>query len=1184
MKKQKFKIKKVNKKGDISLWMLAIGVTIFAASLLIYMNKMENSLGNIGESTIKIMNTFEMSERTFFYMDASTEIAAKTATKELIDNSGYLETKFKGQIENPKCGRLAYPIIDSNKNLDDCFPNYEDALKIKFTRTENTLLSKYDPFQIEPAKFTAEIKQNTNEEMTIKVESLSNMNLPIYSFIESYYNSADKTKTTKKNINTVETTEDGYFTAKKYSALTSFQRVEPPSKIVIHDTGTNSLDETYEELYTGNKNYHYIIEKNGNIISITPEDRYTLSSGCTKTSEQSTCLIENTDKESISIALVNLIPSKIHTQKQIESLKNLTAGIVFRNPSIDLKSENIILNNEIDTSRIDPAPDLKNSKDKIIKAAIDINAGRYVAPTTSPIGTQEGQPEGTTNSLTESHTTGVVTGLATGIPSDIDLSKCFPNIRTTVYYTPFFEDIKIWSSTQSCTNSYDCCKSAKSSFYNDVRCQGSGVYNGKVYRYDTIDPRGAQYSPTLEGFKNGVTSSGTDPTPGRTVAAKCDSRFKKGTKLYIYWGEGMAGNGYYSVEDTGSALACNHIDIYAGPGKANLDAFAKRVKDTGTVCVLDKDFKMPDPDFSGIEDGSGIEFVDVITGEYNANYVHDVQIYNLTKLFENTKSFLSSAVQACKDLPSDKKIDCLNGQMSAAKTNPGLNVESCDKVAYKGISVVSDLPIASNPGTRIDFNKKILGKISEDPKITADKGNAVYLLGAQNTQTATSTSTPPLTSTQAQTQTLTTDWNNVRILAIGDSMTGAGNPAYPDKLKSILLSKGISASVDKRYYESCPTTKIKTCFEGSEIEYCKKSCRNGSTANFQKVDLNNYDVIIIWASINNIDNPEEVKNDLKDMYAYAKAQGKTVIALTVAPRMGYDSNVQKVNNEFILNKPANVDYVVDVYSDLIDSNTKTLKSEYFASETDRVHQNGVANTIIAQKIYDEVFSNTSVTTTNTQVNTEINQWDALIPFMSGNIESASIKVKDSTGDVSIDLRGSALEWVNYSNTKSELYISNSLLKKEDSVLVNIKYDAITKTYYVDDLSQIIPSPQDIEHQEFLNIVKQLGECATMEEVCVCSIDATRVLKNIKIENEIITNVNSGESLPVEFKVSQTLIVDMSISQRFSTTNIQSSDMLYWIGNKESNQPVCIPKKTYKYVCSSLVGDVDLGTIGFALKI
>jgi hypothetical protein len=435
-----------------------------------------------------------------------------------------------------------------------------------------------------------------------------------------------------------------------------------------------------------------------------------------------------------------------------------------------------------------------------------------------------------------------------------------------------------------------------------------------------------------------------------------------------------------------------------------------------------------------------------------------------------------------------------------------------------------------------------------------------------------------------QTQTPSTDWNNVKILAIGDSMTGTGSPTYPDKLASILVSKGISATVDKRHYDACSTIKIKKCFEGAELDYCQKSCWKGSTVNFQKVDIKNYDVIIIWASINNIDNPEQVKSDLKDMYAYAKAQGKIVIALTVAPRMGYDSNVQKVNNEFILKNPANVDYVVDVYSDLIDSKTKTFKSEYFASATDRVHQNGLANTMIAQKIYNEVFSSTRATTSNTQVNAVVNPFDALIPSLSGNIVSASIKVKDSTGDVSIDLRGSALEWINYSNTKSELYISNSLLKKEDVVLVNVKYDSIAKTYYVDDLSQIIPSPQDIEHQEFLNIVKQLGECATMEEVCVCSIDASRVLKSIKIENELITNLNTEESLPVEFKVTQTLIVNMSIPQRFSTTSVKSNDMLYWIGTAQSELPICIPKKTYNYICSSLVGDEDLGKIGFALKI
>jgi hypothetical protein len=35
---------------------------------------------------------------------------------------------------------------------------------------------------------------------------------------------------------------------------------------------------------------------------------------------------------------------------------------------------------------------------------------------------------------------------------------------------------------------------------------------------------------------------------------------------------------------------------------------------------------------------------------------------------------------------------------------------------------------------------------------------------------------------------------------------------------------------------------------------------------------------------------------------------------------------------------------------------------------------------------------------------------------------------------------------------------------------------------------------------------------------------------------------------------------------------------------EPEVSACAPQKTYKYICSSLVGDEDLGTLRYALKI
>jgi lysophospholipase L1-like esterase len=101
------------------------------------------------------------------------------------------------------------------------------------------------------------------------------------------------------------------------------------------------------------------------------------------------------------------------------------------------------------------------------------------------------------------------------------------------------------------------------------------------------------------------------------------------------------------------------------------------------------------------------------------------------------------------------------------------------------------------------------------------------------------------------------------------------------------------------------------------------------------------------------------------MYDYGKSKGMTVIAVTISPTKSYfDTTCSNTNggensvdyiqqvNEWIMNEPNNVDYVVNTYDEL-DDGSGSLQSVYDSG--DHLHLNSAGQNKLGEIIYNTVF-------------------------------------------------------------------------------------------------------------------------------------------------------------------------------------------------------------------------------------
>ena len=141
----------------------------------------------------------------------------------------------------------------------------------------------------------------------------------------------------------------------------------------------------------------------------------------------------------------------------------------------------------------------------------------------------------------------------------------------THYYITKEDQMDVWSvtndpklgSTAACNVKYD---EGEWGFYEEVKCQGTGFSADGQCKYRYFD-----IQTTKENSPCHPLGDSFIPTTHRTIAAPTD--LDKGTEVYVYFGpEYTEWNGCYVVEDRGSAITGNHIDLFVGAGKEALDS------------------------------------------------------------------------------------------------------------------------------------------------------------------------------------------------------------------------------------------------------------------------------------------------------------------------------------------------------------------------------------------------------------------------------------------------------------------------------------------------------------------------------------------------------------------------------------------------------------------------------------
>ena len=677
------------------------------------MNKNVSNLDYVGSSQKKIIDAYELAERSMLYLDINVKLSADRAIITSNQKGGFTAGQDEDTKKEYPCGIIVYPLINDGQELDKCAPSYYESLKEEFLNEFKKATYVYPELPLYSYSYDALVSKNS-EDLQLKIFSISPLKIPIYSETAAYYDPQQIAQKTASNIlpGTFVDTPEGYKKTSGYSSLSRGSSVI--DTIVIHYTAGSTVQSALDTLSSAGLSYHFIIDKDGTIYQLVEEDESAQHAGCYRNGVKKKGCIDGYNSRSIGISFVNLgwdtknknvqctdIAEKcweVYTDQQMNALAKLLIEIqerqIQKRNNLELNDATIIYHSDISPDKQDPGPAFDKQKLLNLIQTLKQNAGQ---PTSAPnLATNTNTPQTqSTNFIKDQKVTEQEAAQlhASVNYEDIKNKKPTFSVVPTVYYTAVYEDTQNWcsptkgdcftsksqigdfykdaSSKQSCLaagGGFCCINRADRGFYEDTLCQGSGIYATQLYKYNTIEPTQTA-SKSIKGYVRGQTSSGTDPIRQWTVAVNTDPKSNcyvpENTLMYVYFGEGNSWNGVYRAEDTGAAFTgqCK-MDFYGGVGVTQLNDAMKYVDPakSAQVFFLDQNLNYVP---SGALSSNGVS---AQTGEITVPYTFTYLLKGASEIYDLTQKFVKDTISECSKKSYDQKQECLDDQINATKT------------------------------------------------------------------------------------------------------------------------------------------------------------------------------------------------------------------------------------------------------------------------------------------------------------------------------------------------------------------------------------------------------------------------------------------------------------------------------------------------------------------------------------
>ena len=279
----------IGKKGDFTLYFFVISTLIFLGLVIYILGLQVPDLTFVGSTQSKVLFSYDLAETAKLYLDISAVQATKLAEPEVFQRS-LRDCQLVGGL----------PVMD-----DDCIADekklLEERFRIHFTRFAH----------LYPEVSMVDIDYSVNIEEDLEVIFTRMLRVPVYANQNSYFGLKVKRDEFRQN-------ELGYLVR---DGLQSSFMPDGLNSTKIYFTNSFDPEKTYQYFLTEGKSVNYLVDKQGQIYRLVPENRQsTLCQTCAR---------------SLIIGIINCEEKNVCqnelTQLQQESLVELLQDVSLRN-------------------------------------------------------------------------------------------------------------------------------------------------------------------------------------------------------------------------------------------------------------------------------------------------------------------------------------------------------------------------------------------------------------------------------------------------------------------------------------------------------------------------------------------------------------------------------------------------------------------------------------------------------------------------------------------------------------------------------------------------------------------------------------------------------------------------------------------------------------------------------------